>query len=231
MVRCADFYEKWKRDPNWCEKSPKAVEQIDHYLALVEEITEQGVEPIAIYKNLPEKVGREIYKLKGDPRKTIVINSAGKIKRGEKVSTGDVNVWLGIEPKTPSQSDEEKRTKVPNPTPVPSVKPEPAQVPEPEKVEQKAWTLSDKIKAQKVIEEPAEVDADGFFIPKKIPPPATVPAAATPDKERIVKECLIAVLSPKVMEKVDVMIAGGKWEKTYLDFLVIVVKDGTGRKL
>jgi len=122
MVRCADFYEKWKKDPNWCEKSPKAVEQIDHYLALVEEIADKNVDPIAIYKQFPEGATREVYNLKGDQRAEIVTNVAGKIKRGEKVSPLDIKTWLGIESKPTPKSDETKRTIVPNVTPDVEVK-------------------------------------------------------------------------------------------------------------
>jgi len=128
MVRCADFYEKWKKDPNWCEKSPKAVEQIDHYLALVEEIADKNVDPIAIYKQFPEGATREVYNLKGDQRAEIVTNVAGKIKRGEKVSPLDIKTWLGIESKPTPKSDETKRTIVPNVTPDVEVKAQPAPV-------------------------------------------------------------------------------------------------------
>jgi hypothetical protein len=213
MVRCADFYEKWKRDPNWCEKSPKAVEQIDHYLALVDEIATIGVDPIAIYKYLPEKVGREIYKLTGDRRKMVVVNSSGKIKRGVKVSTGDVNVWLGIEPKTTSQSDDRNGTKVPKPTPDHGVK-------------------SESAKPTPVAKTAKQIFYDTPPTSASTPasPPAHPPASMTPDKEHIVKECLTAILTPNVLALVDAMIAGGKWEKTYTDFLVIVVKDGVTRK-
>jgi len=131
MVRCADFYEKWKKDPNWCEKSPKAVEQIDHYLSLVEEIADKNVDPIAIYKQFPERVAREVFKLKGDVRESVVTNSAGMIKRGEKVSTQDIDAWMGVVPKSTSQSGETKRTMVPNVTPDSSVKIKQEKKPEP----------------------------------------------------------------------------------------------------
>ena len=97
MVRCADFYEKWKKDPNWCEKSPDTVDLIDHYLELVDELKEYGIDPIAIYKKFPEGIARVVMKITDDTTHAKVIkNIAGKIKRGDKVSQSDVNTWLGL---------------------------------------------------------------------------------------------------------------------------------------
>jgi len=36
LVRCEEFYEKWKRDPNWCKKCPTAVFYIDRYIELTQ---------------------------------------------------------------------------------------------------------------------------------------------------------------------------------------------------
>lgn len=47
MTRCEEFYEKWKRDPNWCEKSPVAVSRINRYITVTE------VYPI--FKNFSER--------------------------------------------------------------------------------------------------------------------------------------------------------------------------------
>ena len=37
MVRCKEFYEKWDRCGNFCEKHPKTADKIGKYLALIEE--------------------------------------------------------------------------------------------------------------------------------------------------------------------------------------------------
>lgn len=104
-MRCADFYEKWKRDPNWCQKSPDAVRQIDHYLGLVAELETHGAEPAAIYKKFPEAVAREVLKIKEEEiKETVLHNAAGMIKRGEKVSKSDILVWAGIEKPSPQKS-------------------------------------------------------------------------------------------------------------------------------
>jgi len=126
MVRCAEFYERWKKDPNWCQKSPDTVNQIDHYLGLVNELENLGVETAAIYKKFPEGVARDILKIKDDVvRAGIVGNAAGKIKRGDRVSSADVKVWAGLE-ETPKRStpmpDVTDPTIVGSPSPVHGVK-------------------------------------------------------------------------------------------------------------
>jgi len=106
--------------------------------------------------------------------------------------------------------------------PAPVVKPEPA------KPSPAGQTLTEKMAAQP--QQPVFYKPDPAPAPVPAAPPRP-PASMTPDKERIVKECLTAILTPKVMGMVDAMVAGGQWEKTYLDFLVIVIKDGITRKL
>jgi len=133
MVRCADFYERWKKDPNWCQKSPDTVNQIDHYLGLVGELEMLGVETVAIYKKFPERVARDILKIKDDKiRAGVIGNAAGMIKRGDQVSTGDVKVWAGLEEKSQkltSNSDVRTPTMVGNRSPKTEEKTEITDVP------------------------------------------------------------------------------------------------------
>jgi len=42
LTRCRDFYERWSRDPNWCEHSPSTVSQINAYITLVSELEQMG---------------------------------------------------------------------------------------------------------------------------------------------------------------------------------------------
>jgi len=43
MTRCEDFYEKWRKYPNWCEKTKGAVSQINSYLKLVDQLSGDGI--------------------------------------------------------------------------------------------------------------------------------------------------------------------------------------------
>lgn len=60
MVRCADFYEKWSRDHNWCEKCPDAVAKIDRYIEFVGELDGEGVPKENTFVFLPEGSAREL---------------------------------------------------------------------------------------------------------------------------------------------------------------------------
>jgi hypothetical protein len=98
MTRCQAFYEKWEKDPNFCDKSLATVKRIDHYLDLVHELEEAGADAGAIYRKFSEGTAREILNLKATPemRKSIIDNAAGLIIRGEKVSVADIRAWSGV---------------------------------------------------------------------------------------------------------------------------------------
>jgi len=52
MVRCEEFYEKWKRDPNWCRKCASSVWWINRYIDLTEryprlkQLSESALRPL-----------------------------------------------------------------------------------------------------------------------------------------------------------------------------------------
>lgn len=99
MVRCADFYEKWKKDPNWCEKSPAAVSRINSYLSLIDEICErENLTPELVSINFPERAARAVMSVKDEAVKKVVINDAiDMVRRGVKVTSADVSDWIEIE--------------------------------------------------------------------------------------------------------------------------------------
>lgn len=70
MSRCKEFYDKWEREPNWCEKCPEAVRQINNYIDLIKEL---GIESTATDSEFLEKP-----QLEGTPKKpTNVVLSEG----------------------------------------------------------------------------------------------------------------------------------------------------------
>jgi hypothetical protein len=66
MGRCEDFYNKWRRDPNWCEKSPGAVSQINAYIEVIDLLEADGIPQSFTIVNLPEGVARPIVSIR-DP--------------------------------------------------------------------------------------------------------------------------------------------------------------------
>jgi len=119
-MRCDEFYQKWKKHPNFCEKSPESVRLIDFYLSTVDEVVTQDLDESAVYVGLSERAARPLFKEKDPKVRAIVIaNIAGMIKRGQKVSAADVTTW--IEAANP--------TMVGTRSPEPAVKPAPAPIP------------------------------------------------------------------------------------------------------
>jgi len=112
MVRCTEFYERWKRHPNFCEKSPAVVRRIDHYLTLVEDLESTGIDAALVYKNFPEGAAREVLKIT-EPKvmESVILNTSGMIKRGNKVSPADIKAWINLA--TGKNNDENQRDKFP----------------------------------------------------------------------------------------------------------------------
>jgi hypothetical protein len=67
MTRCLEYYDKWEKEPNWCNLCASAVSQINSYIELVNEIENAGADRKFTMVNLPERVARPIYTIK-DPK-------------------------------------------------------------------------------------------------------------------------------------------------------------------
>lgn len=74
MVRCADFYAKWERDPNWCEKCRTAVIQINEYIDLVADLEEKGIDKDVTYVTLPENAARPLFGIRNDEKRAKAIS-------------------------------------------------------------------------------------------------------------------------------------------------------------
>jgi ribosomal protein S27E len=68
MVRCADYYEKWKKNPNWCNKCESSVHNINKFVGISDKIIEAGADPKLTYVKFSENVSR---RLRGVPKETI----------------------------------------------------------------------------------------------------------------------------------------------------------------
>ena len=64
MGRCEEFYNRWRTDPNWCEKSPSSVSQIDQYIKLLDRLKNDGVPEKFAIANFTEGAARPLLLLK-----------------------------------------------------------------------------------------------------------------------------------------------------------------------
>lgn len=99
MARCADFYKKWERDPNWCEKCKSAVSQINSYIDLADNLEKRGISKEFTMVNLPERAARPLFAIRDENIKEKVILKCQERLKGEigagrgntkKLTTGDV---------------------------------------------------------------------------------------------------------------------------------------------
>lgn len=73
MTRCAEFYERRQKTPNWCEKTKGAVSQINSYLEFVELLeAEHGIKKEFTFVNLPEFKARQILSVKDDAHREVL---------------------------------------------------------------------------------------------------------------------------------------------------------------
>ena len=66
MGHCADFYEKWKKNPNWCNKCPSSVFTIEKYLEMIKKLDDAGIPEEIAYAKITENQVRTIPKKRMD---------------------------------------------------------------------------------------------------------------------------------------------------------------------
>lgn len=84
MSRCLEFYEKWEKTPNWCEKCTSAVKQINSYIELVTELEERGIDREITIVRLTEGAARPILTEKNPDIKEKAIESIKKTLESKK---------------------------------------------------------------------------------------------------------------------------------------------------
>ena len=88
MVRCADFYAKWERDPNWCEKCKSAVSQINEYIGLVEELEARGIPRESTFVNLPEGSARPLFGIRDEEKREKAISTVENALKTKRAPSG-----------------------------------------------------------------------------------------------------------------------------------------------
>jgi hypothetical protein len=76
MTRCIQFYEKVEREgPDWCEKCPEAIRQIENYMDLVKVMESQGIPKEKTFVGLPEGAARPLLAIRDANLKDKCISS------------------------------------------------------------------------------------------------------------------------------------------------------------
>jgi N6-adenosine-specific RNA methylase IME4 len=126
MSRCVEFYTKWEKDPNWCEKCKDSVRKINNYIDLLDTFESRGIPKEQTIVCLPENNARALLSIQDDVMREKAIVSVQKAivsqkspitgQFSQKLSMGEVNTIIqkakGIEEITPKKLTTKKRYKV-----------------------------------------------------------------------------------------------------------------------
>ena len=95
MTRCADFWKKWRKEPNFCGLSPQAISEIKGYLELVDKIVKTGILEETVFEMCPSSTCRPVLRLADEETKLVGINYlCGCLKSGEKINSKNLQAKL-----------------------------------------------------------------------------------------------------------------------------------------
>lgn len=90
MTRCIEFYTRWRKDPNWCHKCERAVQEINSYIDLADGLEKKGVPLDRTFERLPEGVARPLIAIQDEEIKDKVLSSISKaLESGKSPITGE----------------------------------------------------------------------------------------------------------------------------------------------
>jgi len=97
MSRCLEFYKKWERDPNWCEKCADSVRKINRYIDLLDDFEAKGIPKDKTIVFLPEGSARALISIQDDNIKEKAISSIQKsLESGKDSITGEFTKKLTV---------------------------------------------------------------------------------------------------------------------------------------
>jgi hypothetical protein len=62
MTRCKEFFDRWEKEENWCEKCRSSVSEINSYLTLVKGLEKRGIQKTFAFANFSEGAARPIFR-------------------------------------------------------------------------------------------------------------------------------------------------------------------------
>ena len=96
MTYCIDFFRKFKKDGNFCGLDEKEAARITKYLDLIDQIVNrQKIPETQIMESLSVRAARPLLSATGDIRTEGLNYIVGRLKKGEKITTKDLQVKLG----------------------------------------------------------------------------------------------------------------------------------------
>lgn len=111
MPHCIEYFEKWRKEPNFCGIGKVSANQIDQYLKFVDEFAgEYDIDVAVIYRNCPSTAIKPLLRFKKDSEIRIKAKKeiAEVLKNKQGITSKFINVVIGLPP-IPIKMKEEPR--------------------------------------------------------------------------------------------------------------------------
>lgn len=111
MTHCIDFWQKWKREPNFCGLGSSTAKSFDRYIDFVEDFSKEfGISHDVLYRNVPQSAVKPIlhFKKDSDVRVKATQKIAETLNGKHAVTVKFVNSVIGV-PTVPSKMIEEPK--------------------------------------------------------------------------------------------------------------------------
>jgi hypothetical protein len=111
MTHCIDFWQKWKREPNFCGLGSSTAKSFDRYIDFVEDFSKEfGISHDVVYRNVPQSAVKPIlhFKKDSDVRVKATQKIAETLNGKHAVTVKFVNSVIGV-PTVPSKMIEEPK--------------------------------------------------------------------------------------------------------------------------
>lgn len=224
MVRCDEFYEKWKRCGNFCEKHEKTADEIDKYLTFIEGLEEGEQRAFAPFsaRTLRPLINEKDTEIKGKA----IITIKKSLNSGKDLVTGKITKNLPTEAKIKTLITKIKKEEIPA-TDSDKLDKEPVEVEAGEEGGERLTALPSEAKeeeqppiSQTNEEESLSTTKNSDEVDTGLPQNATEPldlkdGVATEEDVKVIKETG-GDTSPEFEEEVKVEIIDGEIESTMI---------------
>jgi len=96
MSRCLEFYQKWEKDPNWCEKCKDSVRKINRYIDLLDDFETKGIPKDKTIVFLPEGSARALISIQDENIKEKAISHIENVLNRKTPQGGDYTQKLTV---------------------------------------------------------------------------------------------------------------------------------------
>ena len=94
MTYCLEFFQKFKKEGNFCDLDKSEVSRLNGYLGIVEQLMKQKIPEKQIYENFSVKAARPLISARGEARTEGLNFVTRSLKEGKTIQSGDLQTTL-----------------------------------------------------------------------------------------------------------------------------------------